>query len=87
MEFVTRYGDDVPKIGLGTWQMDVTTAYDAVSTALEVGYQHIDTAQAYENEAGVGRAIEDADVDREEHDRITRPSPLRTGLAMIRGEF
>lgn len=65
MEFVTRCGDEVPKIGLGTWQMDSQPAFDAVTTALDLGYRHIDTAQAYENEEAVGRALSDADADRE----------------------
>lgn len=63
MEYVTKNGESVPLVGLGTWQMDIQTAYDSVSTALELGYRHVDTAQAYGNETGVGRAIRDADVD------------------------
>ncbi|MFB6218325.1 MAG: aldo/keto reductase [Halobacteriaceae archaeon] len=66
MEYVTRSGVEVPAVGLGTWQLGTAAAYDCVSTALEAGYRHVDTAQAYGNEAGVGRAIADSDVPREE---------------------
>lgn len=57
---------DIPGLGFGTWQLEGETAYDAVRTALDVGYRHIDTAQLYFNEEQVGRAIADADLDRDE---------------------
>jgi len=57
----------MPGLGLGTWQNDDPDACaESVRTALETGYRHVDTAQAYGNEAAVGRGIEAADVDREE---------------------
>nr|WP_156105795.1 aldo/keto reductase [Halobellus rufus] len=57
----------MPMLGLGTWQNDDPEACAAaVETALEAGYRHIDTAQAYGNEESVGRGIERADVDRED---------------------
>jgi hypothetical protein len=56
-----------PGLGLGTWQNeDPDACAESVRTALETGYRHVDTAQAYENERAVGRGIEAADVDREE---------------------
>lgn len=75
MEFVTRDGEAVPAVGIGTWQMDSRSAYESVSAALELGYRHVDTAQAYGNEAGVGRAIEEADVDFEEIFLTTKVHP------------
>lgn len=54
----------VPAIGFGTWELD--DVYDNVRHALDVGYRHVDTAQAYRNEDEVGRAIADSDVDRSE---------------------
>ena len=65
MEYVDVRGAHVPKVGLGTWRMADEECYDAVSTALELGYRHVDTAQMYGNEAEVGRAVADADVDRD----------------------
>jgi diketogulonate reductase-like aldo/keto reductase len=57
----------IPKIGFGTWQIpDGSEAYDAVRSALDAGYRHIDTALAYGNEASVGRAVRDSGVDRAE---------------------
>ncbi|GLO39055.1 MULTISPECIES: aldo/keto reductase [Pseudomonas] len=61
----TRNGLDLPAIGLGTWPMTGSECTQAVRQALEVGYRHIDTATAYENEAAVGQALRDSDVPRE----------------------
>lgn len=55
-----RDGTDFPQLGLGTWQLKGDDAYNAVRTAIEVGYRHIDTAAIYQNEEEVGRAIRDA---------------------------
>ncbi len=57
-------GVKIPKIGLGTWQMDERTAEEAVFAALQTGYRHIDTAAAYGNERGVGRAVQASGVPR-----------------------
>lgn len=59
-------GIEIPQLGLGTWLIDNDKAYDAVKKALEVGYRHIDTAEAYGNEEGVGRAIKDSKIKRED---------------------
>jgi 2,5-diketo-D-gluconate reductase B len=57
----------MPMLGLGTWQNDDSEeCAESVETALEMGYRHIDTAQAYGNEDAVGAGIERADVDRED---------------------
>ncbi|WP_396611719.1 aldo/keto reductase [Haloferax sp. S1W] len=56
----------VPRIGLGTMGLETPTEASAVTTALEMGYRHIDTAQIYENEAVVGDAVAAADVPRGE---------------------
>lgn len=56
----------IPRVGLGTWQTGGYQCFNAVQHALELGYRHIDTAMAYENEATVGRAIEVSDVDRDD---------------------
>ncbi|GGI97652.1 aldehyde oxidoreductase [Halobellus salinus] len=57
----------MPMLGLGTWKNDDPEACtNAVATALEAGYRHIDTAQAYGNEEHVGRGIERADVPRDD---------------------
>ena len=60
-------GSRMPLLGLGVWQVpDGTETVEAVRFALEAGYRHIDTAQAYGNEESVGRALRESDVPREE---------------------
>ena len=59
-------GVKIPKIGLGTWFIDDDKAADAVKEAVKLGYRHIDTAQAYGNEAGVGKGIRECSLTREE---------------------
>lgn len=59
-------GVKIPQLGLGTWFIDDDKAADAVKAAVEIGYRHIDTAQAYGNERGVGEGIRTCGVPREE---------------------
>src|ERR1700678_3810225 len=60
-------GDQMPMLGLGVWQVpDGPECVNAVRWALELGYRHIDTAQAYRNESSVGRALAESGVPREE---------------------
>ncbi|EIA6622751.1 aldo/keto reductase [Enterococcus faecalis] len=59
-------GMTIPKVGFGTWMIDDEAVVQAVKDALEIGYRHIDTAQAYGNERGVGEAIRTSGVDRSE---------------------
>ncbi|WP_123537375.1 aldo/keto reductase [Halosimplex salinum] len=59
--------DGMPRFGLGTWQNEnPEQCVASVSTALEMGYRHVDTAQIYGNEDAVGDGIAAADVPREE---------------------
>ena len=59
-------GRRIPQIGYGCWQLSDAQAPDLVGKALQAGYRLIDTAAAYGNEAGVGRAVRDAQVPRAE---------------------
>ncbi|NHN34744.1 aldo/keto reductase [Paenibacillus agricola] len=59
-------GVKIPKLGLGTWLFDDEQAAQALRDAVSIGYRHIDTAQAYRNEAGVGEGIRSCGVAREE---------------------
>lgn len=59
-------GLNIPKVGLGTWLIDNDKADVAVKEAIKLGYRHIDTAQAYGNEEGVGKGIKESGVDRKE---------------------
>lgn len=59
-------GVKIPKIGFGTWEISNEAAKDVVKNAIEAGYIHIDTAQAYGNEEGVGKAIVNSGKNRSE---------------------
>jgi diketogulonate reductase-like aldo/keto reductase len=59
-------GVKIPKLGLGTWFISDENVDQAVKDAVELGYRHIDTAQAYGNERGVGEGIKTCGVDRKE---------------------
>src|SRR3954467_13102472 len=70
--------NQIPLLGLGVWQVpDGPECENAVRWALELGYRHIDTAQAYGNEASVGRALRDSGVPREEVFLTTKFYPAR----------
>lgn len=59
-------GVGIPVLALGTWLIDNDKAADAVKSAVRMGYRHIDTAQAYGNERGVGEGIRACGVPREQ---------------------
>lgn len=59
-------GNTIPVIGLGTWKSEGEEAYQAVYSAIKLGYEHIDTASVYGNEVEVGRAIHDSGKERSE---------------------
>ena len=59
-------GTAIPQLGFGVFKVDPDETKRIVSDALEVGYRHIDTAKAYDNEAGVGAALADSGLAREE---------------------
>jgi 2,5-diketo-D-gluconate reductase A len=59
-------GTTIPQLGFGVFQIDPSDTAEAVTTALEAGYRHIDTAQMYGNEAEVGEAIARSDVPRDQ---------------------
>lgn len=64
--YTLNSGYKIPKIAFGTWQIDNDSVTDAVKTALSLGYRHIDTASAYDNETGIGKAISESGLSREE---------------------
>ena len=69
-------GDQMPMLGLGVWQVpDGPECVNAIRWALELGYRHIDTAQAYRNESSVGRALVESGVDRGEVFITTKFNP------------
>lgn len=66
MQYIEAQSEKVPALGYGTWQLRGKNCVRGVQKALEVGYRHIDTAQAYGNEEDVGQAIEESGIERGE---------------------
>lgn len=64
--FTLSNGVKIPKLALVTWLIEGAAAKDAVKNAIEIGYRHIDTAQAYGNEAEVGEGIRESGIKRDE---------------------
>ena len=70
-------GVQIPKLGLGTWMIDDGKAAAAVRAATEIGYRHIDTAQAYGNERGVGEGVRASGIAR---DKLFVTTKLDAGI-------
>ncbi|MHA3703760.1 aldo/keto reductase [Jatrophihabitans sp. YIM 134969] len=71
----------IPIVGFGTWQARGDDAYESVTTALELGYRHVDTAWMYRNHTEVGRAMTDSGVARDDVFLTTKIPPDRAGQA------
>lgn len=69
-------GVEIPQMGLGTWQLSDATVTGVALDAFRIGYRHIDTAAGYDNERGVGRAVAESGLARED---IFITSKLRNG--------
>jgi 2,5-diketo-D-gluconate reductase A len=72
-------GVSMPLLGFGTWEMRGKEAQNAVASALEVGYRHLDTARIYRNETEVGRALAASGLSRQEVFVTTKMWPDRAG--------
>jgi diketogulonate reductase-like aldo/keto reductase len=76
-------GNEIPLLGLGVWQVpNGPECVNAVRWALELGYRHIDTAQAYGNEVSVGQALRESGLAREEVFLTTKFYPRRNDPAV-----
>lgn len=69
----------IPLLGLGTWQAQGNSAYQAVRMALDIGYRHVDTATMYGNEKQVGDALRDSGLARSDVWITTKLPPARVG--------
>jgi len=82
--FVLADGNEIPMLGLGVWQTPKgPECVNAVRWALELGYRHIDTAQAYGNEESVGQALRGSGVPREDVFVTTKFYPARKDPAAV----
>ena len=79
MRYVDVQDGRVPALGFGTFGIRGEDGVRATATALEIGYRHIDTAQEYDNEAEVGRAIDGSGVERGKIFLTTKIWPDRIG--------
>jgi len=77
-------GSRVPRLGFGTFTLSGEDAYRSSLVALEAGYRHLDTAQGYENESEVGRAIGDSGVDRDDVFVTTKIKPDNASATDVR---
>jgi hypothetical protein len=59
-------GESIPAVGLGVYRASPGEAYEAVKSALQLGYRHVDTAQVYGNEGDVGKAVADSGLPRQD---------------------
>jgi 2,5-diketo-D-gluconate reductase A len=87
-------GRSIPQLGFGVFQIAPEETAEAVSRALEVGYRHIDTAEMYRNERGVGEAIRSSGLDRSEvfitsklQNGCHRPEDARKAFAQTLSEL
>ena len=69
----------MPLLGFGTWQIENDDAPQATTTALELGYRHIDTATGYGNESGIGTALADSGLERDDIFITTKLPPDHAG--------
>jgi 2,5-diketo-D-gluconate reductase A len=87
-------GVEIPQLGFGVWQVSTEDIVNSVGTALRTGYRHIDTAAIYGNEEGVGQAIAESGIPRDElfvttklwnddHGRDTAGPALEASLARL----
>ena len=74
----------IPQMGFGTWKRSGEDGYREVLTALEVGYRHIDTAEAYDNEENVGRALAEFGLARNDVFVTTKVAPENLGPGQVR---
>lgn len=80
-------GITIPQLGFGTWLVPDEEAQEVVGRALQVGYRHIDTAQGYGNEKGVGAAIAAAGIDRGELFLTSKLNNDKHAPADVRASF
>ena len=87
MKTLTRNGIRIPALGFGTYPMRGAQCTDAVRCALDTGYRHIDTAQDYDNEAAIGRALAASGIPRGEVFLTTKVGNARMTARQVEDEL
>ncbi len=72
MQYINKHNTEIPALGFGTWQLKGDECVRSVQKALETGYRHIDTAQAYDNEEFVGKGMKEFGIDRDQYFLVTK---------------
>jgi len=76
-------GDELPTVGLGTWNIGGQDLRDALRAGLDAGYTHVDTAEGYHNEETIGEELAAADVDREDLFLTSKVLPKHLGYESV----
>jgi len=76
-------GDDLPMVGLGTWNIHGEDLRDSLRAGLDAGYTHVDTAEGYHNEETIGEELAAADVDREDLFLTSKVLPKNLGYESV----
>jgi diketogulonate reductase-like aldo/keto reductase len=87
MEHESARDVQVPVLGLGTSGMTGATCREAILTAFDLGYRHLDTAQMYDNESAVGEAVSESSLDREDVFLTTKILPENLAYDDLRESF
>lgn len=81
-------GQEIPQVGLGLWQVKDSQKFNAIiDTAIEAGYRHFDSAQAYGNENLLGKAWQQSGIDRQDIFITTKISVTHFGSALTKKSF
>ncbi|MEK9661915.1 MAG: aldo/keto reductase [Alphaproteobacteria bacterium] len=87
MKYITHHGTTVPALGFGTYRLVGETVEDPLRWALETGYRHIDTAQRYENEANVGKVLEESGIARDDIFLTTKLGMTNLAADKVKSSF
>lgn len=87
MEYVTVQGEEVPALGLGTWRLRGRECREALETALDIGYRHVDTAAYYGNQRAIGEAISGSIFDPDELFVTTKVRGSNLAAEEVRASF
>lgn len=86
MKMIDANGAKIPALGFGTWQLEGDACSQIVSSALQAGYKHVDTAIYYKNESAVGEGLRISGVDRGDYFLTTKVWPTEMSEGVFQRE-